>query len=143
MHDYIHLRTLNGKKTHPNISIESVEYEAKRNIIMLGTNQGEILFLDVDKNKITHEIKIDHCEILAFLLKLEMSLLLCVTKKYEIYTVYLPPHSKKFKIGTHLVTESSHPISVVIKTINNNRYFFASDHGVIERVNIPSTMLTG
>lgn len=56
-HDYLHLRTLNPKRVESNLSIEVMEYEAKRNILMIGSNSGNILFMDVDKNKVTNIFK--------------------------------------------------------------------------------------
>ena len=36
------------------LNVDSLEYEPKRNLLMIGSSGGEIIIMDVDKNKVTH-----------------------------------------------------------------------------------------
>lgn len=55
--DYVHLRTLYPKKYLGNLSaINSIDYEQHRNILVVGCNNGDLLFMDVDKTKVTNHI---------------------------------------------------------------------------------------
>lgn len=55
-HDFTFQRNFNLKKTLPNAFIMSIEYEEKRNILIMGTTSGDIIFMDVDKTKIINHI---------------------------------------------------------------------------------------
>lgn len=37
--------------------ITALDYEEKRNILIIGCNSGDILFMDVDKTKVTNHIQ--------------------------------------------------------------------------------------
>lgn len=48
---------LQYQKEYPNSLILALEYEEKRNILILGTGNGDIIFYDVDKNRATNCIE--------------------------------------------------------------------------------------
>jgi len=56
-HDFILLRNFNIRKLYPNCLVLSVEYEEKRNLIILGTNSGDIVCMDVDKTRVANHIQ--------------------------------------------------------------------------------------
>ena len=101
--DYVHLRTLNPRKSYPKISIQMIEYECKRNILIIGTNSGDVIFMDVDKNKVTNYIQTNAMvENVYFKLNYNIPNVLIFNKNNEVSGVFLPPHSKKFKFGCNL-----------------------------------------
>ena len=96
--DYAHLRTLNPRKSYPKVSIQVLEYEIRRNILIIGTHSGDIIFMDVDKNKVTNLIQThSSSEILYFKINYKVLNVLILNKNNEVFGVFLPPHSKKFK----------------------------------------------
>jgi hypothetical protein len=49
--DFNNTRTLSIKKLCPQANVTSLSYQNKRNTLIIGTNMGEVYFLDIDKNK--------------------------------------------------------------------------------------------
>lgn len=50
--DFMFLRAFNLRKANPHAVVSSLDYHSPRNILIIGTNVGDTLFLDIDKNKI-------------------------------------------------------------------------------------------
>ena len=76
------MRTLTPKKTHADLVIECLEYEGKRNILIIGSNTGDILFMDVDKNKLTNVFQSNSSEIQNICLKPTVPMVVAFNKKY-------------------------------------------------------------
>ena len=55
-YDYNLLRNFNIKKFYGNAVVFGIEYEEKRNILVVGTNNGEIICMDVDKVRVINYI---------------------------------------------------------------------------------------
>jgi hypothetical protein len=94
--------------------------------LIIGTNLGEIYFIDIDNNKIVSTCETKAGEI-NFMIQLhELSILLVFSKKSEIFGVYLPPHSKKFKPSCHLINDQSLKICSVNMSQQKNRCYLGS-----------------
>jgi hypothetical protein len=104
--EYSLLRHFNAKRFLSNATaIISAEYEEQRNLLILGSNKGDILCLDIDKTRVAHHLHIPNLECIKFVVKCEVPLMLIFGKSSEIVGAYLPPHSKKYKSSCHLVVE--------------------------------------
>ena len=105
--------------------------------MIIGSSTGDILFMDVDKNKLTNVFKSNSPELQTICLKPTVPMVVTFNKKYEIFGVYLPPHSKKFKGACELEGESKQRVNVVIPSEKTNRYFIGCEDGTVERISIP------
>ena len=122
--DYSLYRTISMRKFNPSSNMTCLCYQQKRNTLIIGTNAGEIFFIDIDKNKLVSKCDTRSGEIEKFVLFDQENLLLSFNKKTEIYGLYLPPHLKKFKPSCHLVSEQTHTkISCVTMGLNNKRCY--------------------
>lgn len=50
--DFNRTRSLSLKKVDPQATVSALCYEPQRNTLIIGTNTGDIYFMDVDKTKI-------------------------------------------------------------------------------------------
>lgn len=107
-----------------------MSFQNRRNTLIIGTNLGEVYFLDIDKNKMISKCETKSGDIESFVQLEEENILLSFSKKAEIFGLYLPPHLKKFKPSCHLVSEhQSVKISSVAMCKNNKRCFIGFENG--------------
>lgn len=106
-HDYGLLRCFNIRRAYPNSLVLALEYEEKRNILILGTSNGDIIFYDVDKNRATNCIEAKGLEIVKLAINYDIPNVLAFGKNGEVFGVYLPPHSKKFKVACNILAQNS------------------------------------
>lgn len=45
------VRSVSIKKLNATANVTALTYQAKRNTLIIGTQSGEVYFLDIDKNK--------------------------------------------------------------------------------------------
>ena len=127
--DFNHYRTISIKKMSPGSSITALCYESKRNTLAIGTNSAELFFMDIDKNKLISRCETKGGEIEHLFHCQDEHVLLAFTKKTEIFGIYLPPHSKKFKPSCHLISEHSTKISSVAMNGDSKRCYIGFENG--------------
>lgn len=128
--DFNHLRSLSIRKVNPQATVSALCYEHNRNTLIIGTNIGDVYFMDVDKNKIITKCETHGGDIEHFIHFPEEAILLSFTKRAEIFGLYLPPHLKKFKPSCHLVSDqSTSKINTVAMSLKNKRCYLGFDNG--------------
>jgi hypothetical protein len=128
--DFNLYRSVSMKKMNPSATISTLCYQEKRNTAIIGTNTGEIFFVDIDKNKIISQCDTKAGDIEKFVHFEQDNILLSFSKKAKIFGLYLPPHIKKFKPSCHLVSEQSQSkISSVVMSEKNKRSYIGFENG--------------
>lgn len=98
-------RSLHAHKLNPQAIVLALVYSRNKHLLVVGTNIGELYFVDIDKNRVICSCQTSVGEVQALIPLVDSPLILCFSKKAEIFGVYLPPHANKFKSACHLICE--------------------------------------
>lgn len=117
-----------------------MEYEQHRNILMLGTTGGNIIFMDTDKNRVTNYIQTGFgSDIVHLLINPSVPNLMIFDKDSAILGLFLPPHSKKFKPSCSLGLDSKFAetkVSAVATSSKKMSCFIGYENGAIIKLNL-------
>ena len=102
--DFNIYRNISMKKMNSTSNITALCYQHSRYTLMVGTSSGEIIFVDIDKNKMISKCETKAGDVEKFISLEESHILLSFSRKTEVFGIFLPPHSKKFKPSCHLVS---------------------------------------
>ncbi len=79
--DFNRTRTMSVKKVSPLAGVTVLCFQHQRNILIIGTNMGQIYFMDVDKSKIISKCETRAGDIETFFYLRQDNILLSFSKK--------------------------------------------------------------